>query len=159
LHDAGLLQLVIGNATDRTFTGVRVELTLPAGVEACVWRRDVEGEAKLPQAPEIFGSGIATVGRHSWAVGLLSDMSVVRPVWLPMVDSSGNATRVVFADEEVHAEGRCQLPDIWLLLDHDAPVEVTVEWHMFASPLVLRELRTLSSHCAAQWRRTTWTRG
>jgi hypothetical protein len=112
LHDAGLLHLVIRNATDRTFTGVRVELTLPAGVGVCTWKRDVEGEADLPEAPEMFGKGTVSLYGSRWDLGSVPGLGVVRPLWLPEAASGGGVTRVVFSDEEVRAEGEAQLPDI-----------------------------------------------
>jgi hypothetical protein len=96
LHDAGLLQLVIRNATDRTFTGVRVELMVPAGVKVHTWKRDVKGDASLPEAPQTFGEGTLSFQTHGWALGSLSGMPVVRPLWLPTAVSDGDGTRVVF---------------------------------------------------------------
>jgi len=56
LHNAGLLRLMIMNATERTFSGVRVELTVPAGIDVVTWKPDVEGQGRLPKAPAAFGS-------------------------------------------------------------------------------------------------------
>lgn len=65
-------------------------------------------------------------------------MPVVRPLRLPTAVSDGYGTRVVFSDEEVRAEGEAQLPDIWLLLDQDAPEEITVEWQATAKQATKR---------------------
>lgn len=144
LHDTGLLQLVIRNATERTFSGVRVELAVPAGINVVTWKRDVKGQTTLPQAPQAFGSGKLSLRGFDAGLGSLLGPPVVRPLWLPSTEPDGEGTRVVFTDEEVRAEGEAQLPDIWLLLGQDAPEEITMGWEATAKQATKRLYGTLT---------------
>jgi hypothetical protein len=144
LHNAGLVQLVIRNATERTFSGVRVELTVPAGVGVIAWKRDVEGDEKLPKAPPAFGTGTLSLRPFDYGVGPLLGAHMVRPLWLPDAVPDGEGTRVLFSDEEVRAEGAAQLPEIWLLLDQDAPEEITLGWQATAKQATKRLAGTIT---------------
>ena len=144
LHNTGLLRLVIMNATERTFGGVRVELTVPAGIDVVTWKPDVEGQGRLPEAPATFGSGTLSLRPSYYGVGPLLRSPVIRPLWLPEAVSDGEGTRVVFSDEEVRAEGETQLPDIWLLLDQDTPEGVTLGWQATAKQATKRLSGTIT---------------
>jgi hypothetical protein len=144
LHDTGLLQLAIRNTTERTFSGVRVELAVPAGINVVTWKQDAEGQTALPQAPHAFGNGRLSLRGFDAGIGSLLGPSVVRPVWLPSTEPDGDGTRVVFTDEEVRAEGEAQLPDIWLLLGQDAPDEITMRWEATAKQATKRLSGTIT---------------
>lgn len=151
LHDAGLLQLVIRNATERTFSGVRVELAVPAGIDVVTWKQDVERQTTLPQAPQAFGSGRFSLRGFDAGLGSLLGPPIVRPLWLPSTEPDGEGTRVVFTDEEVRAEGEAQLPDIWLLLGQDAPEEITLGWEATAKQATKRLSGTIRVPVAAHF--------
>jgi hypothetical protein len=144
LHDAGLLQLVIRNGTERTFSGVRVELAVPAGIGVVTWRRDVEDQEELPKAPQAFGSATPFLRGFDYGVSPLLRSPVMRPLWLPDAVIGDEGARVVFSDEEVRAEGKAQLPDIWLLLDQDAPEEITLGWQATAKQATKRLSGTIT---------------
>ena len=57
---------------------------------------------------------------------------IPQPRWVPDCHEDGETTRVVYADTEVRAEGTLVLPNTWLVLDHNAPDEVTIEWEATA---------------------------
>jgi len=149
LHDAGLLQLAVANSTERTFTGVRVELTLPGEIEVCTWEHEVDKDTELPRSPALFGKGNASVHGQSWALADIGRFAPVRPLWTPDADSDGSTTKVVFGDKEVRAEGTQTLPDIWLLLDHNASDEIVVEWQATAREATKRLSGTLTVPVAA----------
>lgn len=138
LHDAGLLKLVVVNSTERTFTGVRVELTLPGEIEVRTWKREVNDEVELPRAPVPFGRGNASVHGLSWDLGGIDAIPQMKPLWTPDAESDGSKTTVVFSDTEVRAEGTHQLPGIWLLLDDEAPGEVVIQWQATAKEATKR---------------------
>ena len=133
LHDAGLLRLGVVNNTERTFTGVRVELTVPDGVEVCVWERDMNDRVDPPAPPVPYGEGSAGAhGLRMYGGGILQGIPQPRPFWVPDADSAGTNTSVVYSDTEVRADGTHELPPIWLLLDQDAPNELRIKWEATA---------------------------
>lgn len=138
LHDAGLLKLVVANSTERTFTGVRVKVTLPGEIEVRTWKREVNDEVELPRAPVLFGRGNASVHGLLWDLGGIDAIPQMKPLWTPDAESDGSKTTVVFSDTEVRAEGTHQLPGIWLLLDDEAPGEVVIQWQATAKEATKR---------------------
>jgi hypothetical protein len=151
LHDAGLLRLDVVNNTERTFTGVRVELTVPDGIEVCVWERDVNKRVDPPAAPVPYGEGSAGAHRQHIYGGILQGIPQPRPFWVPDADSDGTTTSVVYSDTEVRADGTHELPPIWLLLDQDAPNELQIKWEATAKEANKRLSGTIVVPVAAEF--------
>jgi hypothetical protein len=145
LHNVGRLRLAVVNETDRTFAGVRVELLLPGEFEVCTWEGEVEDETELPASPTPYGQA-STVSRGLDAgfIRPITSQLRLKPPWAPYAEVLDGSTRVVFSDNEVRAEGARELPDIWVLLDQDAPDELTVEWQATAKLATKRLHGTLS---------------
>ncbi len=151
LHDAGLLRLGVVNNTERTFTGVRVELALPEGVEVCVWKQDVNDRVESPQPPMLYGKG--GVGAHPTHLygDILRGIAQSRPLWVPDADSDGETTSIVYCDTEVRADGTHELPPIWLLLDQGAPGELRIKWEATAKEANKRLSGTIVILVAAEF--------
>ncbi len=145
LHNVGRLRLAVINETERTFTGVRVELLLHGAFDVCTWEEEVEDETELPRSPTPFGQARAGVrGFDVDFVKPLSGLRPMKPLWTPDAEIIDGRTRIVFSDKEVRAEGLSELPDIWLLLDQDAPDELTVEWQATAKEATKRLRGTIA---------------
>jgi hypothetical protein len=151
LHDTGLLRLDVVNNTERTFTGVRVELTVPDGIEVCVWERDVNERADPPEPPVPYGEGSTGAHRQHIYGGILQGITQPRPFWVPDADSDGTITSVVYSDTEVRADGTHELPPIWLLLDQDAPNELQIKWEATAKEANKRLSGTIVVPVAAEF--------
>lgn len=144
LHDLGLLRLGVVNNTERTFSGVRVEIRVPGGVEICTWKHDVNERTHLPEPPIPYGEGATAAHRRFIYSGALLDISRHRPIWVPDAYENGPAIQVVYSDEDVRAEGLHPLPVIWLMLDDNAPDELLIEWEATAKEAHKRLRGTLT---------------
>ena len=134
LHDAGCLSLSIVNNTNGTFTGVKVELWITGAVGVCVWEHELDDEAQLPTAPVPYGQKTMAnyPGISLSAAQYLPRVGPMEPVWTPAYQETSEGLHVVFADEDVRAEGHRSLPDIWLMLDHEAPDALAIRWEATA---------------------------
>jgi hypothetical protein len=125
LHNVGLLELEILNRTDATFIAVQVELTFPAPVGVCVWKRDATDRSALPDRPAPYGEGAQQMS-SSLIAGLLRTPTP-RPGRLPHVKRDPDCSKVVFKPVDVRAGGGRPLDDIWLLLNQDAPPAIELK--------------------------------
>jgi hypothetical protein len=130
LHNTSPLRLGITNNTERTFTGVRVEITVPEGIEVCAYTNDLDDRPSLPRPPLLYGE--VSVGAHWSYRDVLIKPPVLRPIWAPDAYRDGETTTIMYADAEVRAEDTYELPEIWLLLDQDAPSELLITWEATA---------------------------
>ena len=144
LHSVACLRLVVVNETERTFTGVRVELTLPGGFDVCTWEHEAQDETELPRSPTPFGQGSALL--RDGGLDLIRPLGIpmIRPPWTPDAEVVDGRTRVYYADKEVRAEGLSELPEVWLLLAQDAPEELAVEWQATAKEATKRLRGTIT---------------
>lgn len=135
MHDVGRLSLSIVNSTNGTFTGVEVELWIHGAVGACMWDDELKDERQLPKAPLLYGAKMMMgyPGVLS-AADYLSDIQVgpFEPVWAPACEETSEGLHVVVTDEDVRAEGRRLLPDIWMMLGHEALDAVVIRWEATA---------------------------
>jgi hypothetical protein len=111
LHNTGRLRLLVANETERTFTGVRVELTLPGDFDVCTWKEEVEGESELPRSPALFGQGSRALGHGGFDLGRPLRLPLIKPAWRPDSQALDGRTRVIFSDQQVRAEGTSELPE------------------------------------------------
>jgi hypothetical protein len=128
LHDIGLLELEVVSRAETPFTGVRVELWFPDFVQVFASQREA-GRVELPERPAPYGKPPS-----SYYSGLIPSLRMPDPeLWLPRVQRQTDGVRVVFRDEEVRPHGAEELPELWIVLDENAPDVVQVRWEATAA--------------------------
>ena len=130
-HNFNLLPLSIVNSTNGTFAGVKVELWIPNALAICVWERERSGDLHPPVEPIPYGEKtMMSELSHGPYIDLHTPglTSLIEPHWIPTYHETDEYFHIVFVDEEVRAEGRRTLPDIWLMLDHEAPDKLSIRW-------------------------------
>jgi hypothetical protein len=131
LHDVGRVQLGVVNEKDHSWTNVRVELSVPKDVIVRIWKPEQEQEEhELPEPPRPFGT--SSVGQRPFVGFGKLHLPEVIPFWVPEIEETASEIKVIFRDQDVRAEGKAPLRDIWLLADDQAPEKISIKWEATA---------------------------
>jgi hypothetical protein len=131
LHETARLDLEVMNATDTTFTDVRIELLLPSHFEVWEWRDQARGRATPPSAPALYGRG---AGQTMPLVRLPYERAeAIVPFRAPDVEPRGAGIHVVFSPTNVRAQGVTELWSLWLIVDDPATEAIAIQWEATAT--------------------------
>jgi hypothetical protein len=131
MHDMARLRLEVVNETDKTYTGVRIEMLLPSDVKVWNWRGDAPHEAELPVPPEPYGT--ASFGGFPTRSPLRLKPIIPFKVALPQVERRPDAVHVAFAEADVRAQGVEPLRSVWLVIDDPALDTLPFRWEATAT--------------------------
>lgn len=137
-HDAARLKLEMVNNTDMTFTGVRVEMRLPAELAAVDSYRPTARESEPPSSPIEYGTPRM---RSTYGFGVPSIPSAIaarminpiKPIPAPNVERRADGFHVMFQPVDVRAQGPAQLRSVWLVVDAAHGESVPVQWEATAT--------------------------
>jgi hypothetical protein len=150
LHNVGRVQLGVVNDKDHSWTNVRVELSVPKSVIVDVWKPEQEkDEHELPKPPRPFGT--SSVGQRSFAAFGKVHFPEVIPFSVPEIEETASATKVIFRDQDVRAEGTAPLRDIWLLADDQTPEKIVINWEATADNATTRLKGTIEVAVSDQY--------
>ena len=131
LHDIGRLTFVVTNEKEHSWKDLRVELSFAKGPALFTFRHEREqDEHQLPEPPRAYGTGPDPYDVSS----LLSPITLpeIEPAWTPSASTEDDKIRVSFGDVDVRAEGKAFLPNIWLIVDENAPSVISIDWEATA---------------------------
>ena len=133
MHEMARLDLDVVNNTDRTYTGVRVELLLPSEVGVWDWRDDARTDAALPEPPTPYGTG--RIASMSPFLARAPRLKPVFPITHPLPETyrRSDGVHVAFSEPAVRAQGVEELRAVWLVIANPATERIDVRWEATAT--------------------------
>jgi hypothetical protein len=134
VHQVARLKLEVVNNTDKTFTGVRVELLLPLGLEAWEEPDDARQDAELPSPPAPYGTGRVERLSPFGGVSVPSLRPVVPPtVPFPEIEHRPDGLHVALLEPDVRAQGVTPLRSVWLVIGEPGTEALEIRWEATAT--------------------------